>query len=265
MDHRDLSDIQQGKPLTSLGSISAHTRPVEALDGHSLSPTSAVLCTGDTMGVVKYWDLQKEDGVTPARWKASLRGEYTNHRTKINELVSSPTQIWTGRPPSLFMRNMTVHHVLTASADDTVQSVSDFLGPETPAQKIRSITHLAPVRCVLPLALTDLGEPYVLTGAGDKIRVYDVSSPDEPELLREIDSHWHDVTALRLWLRKSQTADGSTTAEPWIVSTSLDGTIRRWRLLGAFCVKYILVYLRDVAENHFERSLDSRGDIDRQD
>lgn len=86
------------------------------------------------------------------------------------------------------------------------------------------------MRAILPLVMTDLAEPYVITGAGDVIRIYDVSSPDEPELLGEVDAHWHDVTALRLWVRKSFGADGQTRVEPWVISASLDGTIRKWRL-----------------------------------
>jgi WD40 repeat protein len=84
----------------------------------------------------------------------------------------------------------------------------------------------------LPLTLTDLAEPYLITGAGDVIRVYDISSLKEPELIHEVDAHWHDVTALRLWIRKSVGADKKTRIEPYIVSTSLDGTIRKWRLSG---------------------------------
>ena len=80
--------------------------------------------------------------------------------------------------------------------------------------------------------MTDLAEPYVITGSGDIIRIYDVSSPEEPELLGEVDAHWHDVTALRLWVRRSVGDNGQTRVEPWIISASLDGTIRKWRLSG---------------------------------
>jgi hypothetical protein len=88
------------------------------------------------------------------------------------------------------------------------------------------------VRSILPLSLTDLREPYIITGAGDIIRVYDVSTLEEPELVGEVDAHWHDVTALRLWVRKTVEDDGKTRVEPWIISASLDGTIRKWKLQG---------------------------------
>lgn len=96
------------------------------------------------------------------------------------------------------------------------------------------ITHPTAVRAVLPLPLTPLAEPYLLTGSGDVIRAYDISSPEEPELLGEMDAHWHDVIALRLWMRKSAVdgQPGKFKVEPWIVSASLDGTLRKWKLLG---------------------------------
>lgn len=103
-----------------------------------------------------------------------------------------------------------------------------------PAKLPPAIQHPTAVKALLPLLLTPLAEPYLLTGAGDVIRAYDVSSPDEPELLAETDGHWHDVTALRLWMRRSKVEGepGKVRVEPWVVSASLDGTIRRWRLNG---------------------------------
>lgn len=127
-------------------------------------------------------------------------------------------------------------HIL-ASSDETVQVVaeaSDTSSNDTSsnAYKLPPITHPVAVRTVLPLSLTDLDEPYLLTGAGDIIRVYDVSSPDEPELISQVDAHWHDVTAIRLWIRKTVGEDQKIRVEPWIITASLDSTIRKWRLSG---------------------------------
>ena len=96
----------------------------------------------------------------------------------------------------------------------------------------KPITHPVPVRAILPLPFTDLGEPYLLTGAGDILRMYDISELDEPELLSQVDAHSHDITAIRLWKRKTLGEDGRTRIEPWIVTTSLDKTIRKWKLTG---------------------------------
>jgi hypothetical protein len=137
--------------------------------------------------------------------------------------------------------NCWYHHLWmfdqTASSDDTVQVLPDAAAlPDVTSSAVsrppRPISHPVAVRCILPLALTDLAEPYLITGAGDIIRAYDVSSLEEPELIGEVDAHWHDVTALRLWVRKFVGSDGRTRVEPWVVSASLDGTIRKWRLSG---------------------------------
>ena len=132
---------------------------------------------------------------------------------------------------------------LTASADETVQvTPHPELLPAPGTKPIPPIQHATAVKTILPLSLTALGEPYLLTGSGDVIRVYDVSSLREPERIAETDGHWHDVTALRLWLRKSQVEGdpGKVRIEPWLVSASLDGTLRRWKLTGrlAFLDRY---------------------------
>ncbi|KAJ7093192.1 WD40-repeat-containing domain protein [Mycena epipterygia] len=207
----DLSDATSGKPLTSMGSISSHTRPLSCIDGVSSSDTSAVLYTGDSMGAIKIWDLAKESGAAP-RWKSTLKAELNHHRTGINEMRFGHDHLW------------------TASADDTAQVLADPVSQQSTTKPPVSITHPTAVRCILPLSVTDLAEPYLITGAGDVIRVYDVSSLEEPELINEVDAHWHDVTALHLWGRQTVGADGKTRVEPWVVSTSLDGTIRKWKL-----------------------------------
>ncbi|TFK54822.1 WD40 repeat-like protein [Heliocybe sulcata] len=206
----DLSDIRSGKPLVSAGSISAHTRPVERLEGQALPDGTGVLYTADTMGIIRVWALSKEEAVTPARWQATQKAEYGHHRTGINDMVHGAEQLW------------------TASSDETVQA--QHVGANNSAKTIPPITHPVAVKAILHLGLTDLEEPYLITGAGDVIRVYDISSPDEPELLNEIDAHWHDVTALRLWLRKTVGEDGVSRVEPWVISASLDGTLRKWRV-----------------------------------
>ena len=116
-----------------------------------------------------------------------------------------------------------------ASADETVQVLhEDTIKSKQPPP----IQHPTAVRSILPLPLTDLEEPYLVTGAGEMIRIYDISSLGEPEFIRDIDAHWHDVTAIRLWSRRCVGEDGNVRIEPWIVSVSLDGTIRKWRLSG---------------------------------
>ncbi|GAW05816.1 WD40 repeat-like protein [Lentinula edodes] len=142
---------------------------------------------------------------------STLKAEFNHHRTKITELYLSSEQLW------------------TASSDETVQVryLSEAEKRPTPPP----IHHATAVRCILPLHLTDLQEPYIITGSGDFMRVYDVSSANEPELLNEIDAHWRDITHIRLWMRQSvDEKNNQKRIEPWIITTSLDCTVRRWRL-----------------------------------
>ena len=124
-----------------------------------------------------------------------------------------------------------------ASADETVQVVLDKSMPvddcSSPTTKpFKPITHPVAVRAILPLNLTKLSEPYLLTAAGDVLRIYDISTLDEPEYIGEVDAHWHDIIAVRLWMRNFVGGDGKPRIEPWIITTSLDRTIRKWKLAG---------------------------------
>ncbi|EGN96096.1 hypothetical protein SERLA73DRAFT_59372 [Serpula lacrymans var. lacrymans S7.3] len=91
----DLSDITKGKPLSSMGSITSHTRPVESIDGIVGSDGSVTLFTADTMGIIKIWNLEKESGGAP-RWRSTLKEELSHHRTRVNELLYGNEQLWTG-------------------------------------------------------------------------------------------------------------------------------------------------------------------------
>ena len=106
----------------------------------------------------------------------------------------------------------------------------------TDAKRNRSqpITHTTAFRAILPVYLHPKLDsdafPYLIAGSGDSIRVYDISSLDEAELIRKVEGHWHDVTHLRMWVQES--TDG-TRKDVWVVSGSLDGTLRKWKLSGA--------------------------------
>ena len=117
---------------------------------------------------------------------------------------------------------------------DKSMAIDDCSNPIT--KPFKPLTHPVAVRAILPLNLTSLSEPYLLTAAGEVLRIYDVSTLDEPEYIGEVDAHWHDITAVRLWMRKFVGDDGKARAEPWIITTSLDRTIRKWKLTGSwFC------------------------------
>jgi WD40 repeat protein len=226
---RDLSSTS----LMLAGVLTAHTRPVEAIDARIISSSTIELCTGDTMGTIKLWVLEREvePNATDVHWRSNLKAEYHHHRTRINELRIGTEQLWTGRFHffhSFMVHGLTCGSIAAASADDTVQIIS-LVSPETAPI---TLPHPKSVRAILPLSLTELAEHYLISATGDVIRVYDVAALDDPEILLEVDAHWHDVTALRLWDRIYTRDDGQPRREPWIVSASLDGTLRKWNLQG---------------------------------
>lgn len=210
----DLSSAYSPEGLTPMGSISAHTRPVESLAAYldtSTSPPHLVLFTADTMGVIKVWDVVKDCTDGPPIWRSTLRDDLRGHRTRINEIVYGDGHLW------------------SVSADETIQLLV-YPPPTHVGLKKTLITHTTEFRAVLPIYLyPELDSdafPYLLAGSGDCIRVYDISSLDEAELMREIEGHWRDVTHLRTWIQGS----GGARRDVWVVSGSLDGTLRKWKL-----------------------------------
>ena len=97
---RDLSSPLSSDGLTPVGSISAHTRPVESLAAYldtTTSPPHLVLFTADTMGVIKVWDVVKDSTEGPPIWRSTLRDELEDHRTRINEIVYGEGHLWSGK------------------------------------------------------------------------------------------------------------------------------------------------------------------------
>jgi hypothetical protein len=115
---------------------------------------------------------------------------------------------------------------LIASADETVKIhpySSEGQGCEE-KRPIKPIQHPTGVKALLPLYIPSLDETYLFTASGDIIRSWDTSDLDDKvEQRNQIDGHWHDVTLLKAWF---------TSPDPFILSASLDGTIRRWKLKG---------------------------------
>ncbi|KAL1746961.1 WD40-repeat-containing domain protein [Schizophyllum fasciatum] len=209
----DLTSAGDGKPLTNVGSLDSHTRPIQCLHATATSDSAALLYTADTMGIIRLWQLTKEaEASERPHWRFTLKREFTHHRTGVNDLHVAPEYMW------------------TASTDDTVQLVPLAEANDTKIKPPPAIAHPAGVKAILPLAFTPLAEPYLFTAAEDVIRVYDVSTPNEPELINQVDAHWHNVTLLRLWIRRTVGEDGQARVEPWLVSASLDKTLRKWRL-----------------------------------
>ncbi|KAG9030772.1 hypothetical protein FRB95_003531 [Tulasnella sp. JGI-2019a] len=223
------SSLKIQRPLHQLASLSGHTRPVEALAYSDDVPNT--LLTADSMGVIKVWSLEDRWQLSPESLptvKARLHEHATAHSTGINDLVMDSGYLW------------------TASTDQTVtlrQYHSKTPLITSPASQ-HTLERREPARCVLVVAHKLPRMPYVLIASGDMICLYDVeellSSADEEDdkedpatklrrgrarLLCEVDVHSQPVTSLGIW--RKETPEG---AAPWIVSGSLDGTLRRWDL-----------------------------------
>ena len=112
--------------------------------------------------------------------------------------------------------------------------------PASTSTPAKTINHTSAVKALLPLHLTHLDMTYLFTAAGEVLSTYDISTVDErdgkAELLSVTDVHSHDITSLGWWVRDVEgSKEGQPSVirrEPWIVSGSLDGTLRRWRLAG---------------------------------
>jgi WD40 repeat protein len=221
-----------------MGSISAHTRPVESLAAYldtSTSPPHLVLFTADTMGVIKVWDVVKDSTDGPPIWRSTLRDDLKGHRTRINEIVYGNGHLWSGKKSrdSSQIADADLFFLSSVSADETIQLLVYPPPTHVELKEKTLITHTTAFRAVLPIYLHPELDPdafpYLLAGSGDCIRVYDISSLDQAELMREIEGHWHDVTHLRTWIQGS--GDGGR-RDVWVVSGSLDGTLRKWKLSG---------------------------------
>ncbi|VDC07116.1 unnamed protein product [Peniophora sp. CBMAI 1063] len=212
----DLSSASSSSPLKAVGSLSSHRRPVEALASHVAPNGDVILFTSDSAGLINAWSLRYEGDI----WRATLLpdGEMRHHRTGVTEMAYGDGHLW------------------SSSSDETVQVVRYPLPVPPPVTKkakpIPPITLPTQSKALLPLPLVPSlsadadAFPYLLAASGDAIRVYDISEPDTPELLREVEGHWHDVTRMRVWLRN----EGGKGKSVWIVSAGLDRTLRRWKL-----------------------------------
>lgn len=228
----DLEGLAEGEAaaLHQLASISGHRRPVETLATADSSPNH--LISGDSMGVMKAWNLEERwraSPNSPPTIRATTTTDIGGHRTGVNDIVIASSYLW------------------TASTDETV-TIRRYTpaNSSSASSSITSLEHTNPVKCLLLLSNSPIAQPFLLTGHGDVIRIYDVSElVDNDEdagesgnqkpltevsgiarLLNEVDVHSHSVTSLQLWLKSSDIPS----AEPWIVSSSLDGTVRKWKL-----------------------------------
>ncbi|KAI5479064.1 WD repeat protein [Pseudohyphozyma bogoriensis] len=226
-------------PLPLLCSLKAHTRPVEQLASYRIpnengSVGSYGIVSVDSLGALKTWEVWRgEDGVV----RGELRTERRDHEIGIYSLLVNEYEgeIW------------------TASADNSLllSTFSPSTPKVSPTPTLR-IPHPSHVKAFLslPFSLPTLNSSHILTGASDEIiRVFDLSlldtegapatkgapwngvavpadkAHDLPGLVREVEGHSHDVLDLGVYVKEAD--EGKK--EAWIVSASIDGSLRRWK------------------------------------
>lgn len=104
--------------------------------------------------------------------------------------------------------------------------------PPTPILLAQPPSHPRPAP--QPISLLHLPHlSLLLTGSSDEhLRVYDLAPGEaSARFVRLVEGHCADVISLRRWFR----SDGNEKGE-WVVSASLDGTLRRWRLADLLVV-----------------------------
>ncbi|KAJ9108121.1 hypothetical protein QFC19_002588 [Naganishia cerealis] len=220
--------------LRKLKTLKDHTRPVECFT--FTEPTSserhsgeATFYSADSMGVIRSWRIKREKENNPDGQACGFGGDVTilekgtleGHHTSVAEMNVGEGGLW------------------SASVDNHVlfHSLARTPSPRAPIP----IPHPDYVKSVLLLPTSfHPTAPLLLTGSVDEdIRVYDVSeileqsgdthlAVDGQVKAREIANvkgHFGEVSALRCWIK-----DGDKGKEPWVVSASLDATLRRWSM-----------------------------------
>ncbi|KAJ9116746.1 hypothetical protein QFC20_000681 [Naganishia adeliensis] len=206
--------------LQKLKTLKEHTRPVEALalaepGTLSCAANEAIFYSADSMGVIRSWHVKREETTSASESSTTARDSgvtvtkkdvFEGHHTSVPEMMVGEGGLWS-EPP--LAATPIVH-------PDYVKSL-----------------------LLLPTAFHPTA-PLLLTGSVDEdIRVYDVSEILESSgvshsggasagIAKEIaivKGHFGEVSSLRAWVK-----EGENGKEPWIVSASLDGTLRRWSI-----------------------------------
>lgn len=74
------------------GVVSGHTRPVDCL---AYDPVQRLLYTGDSMGVIKAWELDISEDRSHSR--ATQVAELKGHRTGVNSISIHESNVWSGK------------------------------------------------------------------------------------------------------------------------------------------------------------------------
>ncbi|KAI5450464.1 hypothetical protein NCC49_003086 [Naganishia albida] len=221
--------------LQKLKTLKEHTRPVEALalaEPGTLGCTAneAIFYSADSMGVIRSWHVKRDQADAASEPRTNMRNSgvtvttrdvFEGHHTSVPEIMVGEGGLW------------------SASVD--TQVLFHPIPRAEPPIAPTPIVHPDYVKSLLlvPTAFHPTA-PLLLTGSVDEdIRVYDISEILENAVtlhtsgecaatakeVATVKGHFGEVTSLRAWVK-----DGENGREPWVVSASLDGTLRRWSM-----------------------------------
>ncbi|CBQ71838.1 conserved hypothetical protein [Sporisorium reilianum SRZ2] len=248
------------QPLRCLHQSKAHTRPINALASLIALDGTTRVYSADSMGRVLEHTLSSADRLQLVREIQGFTTAVYDLRVGwAREEVEGDTAAGAGdafvsevHEEDDGTRYKRVAELWAASGDKSAAGyrLSPLLQPPSPIPSSRTTSH-APlgtqpplthaharlahtdfVKTVLPLHLSLPSSTVVTGGSDEHIHVF----PSPSSSPSTIEAHWHELTALSLYLRPhtaytpASTLPAPSTDETWIVSASLDGSVRRFNL-----------------------------------
>ncbi|WFD01159.1 hypothetical protein MYAM1_003920 [Malassezia yamatoensis] len=222
-----------------IGAVRAHTRPVLSLTSlprctptmeisHDIYPGFCVF-SGDSMGRILELHIELSSNRDA---ECSVIRELDGHETGVTNMVpvwqlASDDQhltafLWTCSQDQTVRRFPLGASQGRAVIPGRTSHIGTRLGSKPMLRADLCINVAHAVKSVLPLGLVDESfAEYVIIGmANGDIEVWCID--DQPNYLRTLEGHWHEVSFLGAFTRPSK--------EVWVASGSLDGTLRRWPL-----------------------------------
>ncbi|WFD21317.1 hypothetical protein MCAP1_003578 [Malassezia caprae] len=210
-----------------VGSYQAHTRPVVSLVSVPAAPVPSAQWADDLRdldGALVLWSADSMGRVLQVRWDArtqqcTVERELDGPETHVHQLVPAwredadiyTLDVWCVSSDQTARRFPLSAHAREAVLPGRVSHAGAVLGPQPPLRA--DVCFSVPARSVLPLGMDDL----VVLGCTDgTLQLWSLA---QRACVHVLDGHWHEVTFLSVWHRAP---------EPYLVSASLDGTVRRW-------------------------------------
>jgi WD40 repeat protein len=219
-----------GRPLTRLSVIKSHTRPIDSFV--SLKPIqqdTATIYSGDSMGVIRCWAIRRTPG-DDDKVEVIQGHDLPGHHTSITRLLVLEDEGNTALI-SASMDSQILYHPLSTQPKSSVNLGGAMKPPITIPNPLYGETTA--VRSILILPETFHPTPLLLAGASDEdIRTYEISSTldtgSRGKEVSRVQGHWSDVIDMDVWIKDIEGGK----KEAWVVSASLDATLRRWSMAG---------------------------------